>query len=266
MPLAPHLHHVAGDLQPRHQRRQHRPRNAPGATRGAVSRALDRPPPRVADAVFLVIGDVGMAGAEGLRDLAIVLRPLVGVFDHQLDRRAGGLAFEHARQDADLVRFLALGGELVLAGLALVQPGLDVGLGQRHAGRAAVHRAADGRPVAFAPGGDAEKVAEGVQAHGALPWLGSGIPGRPPCHKPRKAKCTGKSAYFTGFFIEKALSIDNVFVISLIFGYFAIPRKYQYRALVWGIIGVIVLRGLMIASARRWCRTMPGCSTSSAPS
>ena len=53
--------------------------------------------------------------------------------------------------------------------------------------------------------------------------------------------------YFTGFFIEKALSIDNVFVISLIFGYFAIPRKYQYRALVWGIIAVIILRGIMIA-------------------
>jgi tellurite resistance protein TerC len=54
-------------------------------------------------------------------------------------------------------------------------------------------------------------------------------------------------AFFTGFFIEKALSIDNVFVISLIFGFFAIPRKYQYRALVWGILAVIVLRGLMIA-------------------
>ena len=52
--------------------------------------------------------------------------------------------------------------------------------------------------------------------------------------------------YYTGFFIEKALSIDNVFVISLIFGYFAIPRMYQYRALVWGIIAVIVLRGIMI--------------------
>jgi tellurite resistance protein TerC len=52
--------------------------------------------------------------------------------------------------------------------------------------------------------------------------------------------------YFTGFFIEKALSIDNVFVISLIFTFFAIPRKYQYRALVWGIIAVIVLRGIMI--------------------
>jgi tellurite resistance protein TerC len=54
-------------------------------------------------------------------------------------------------------------------------------------------------------------------------------------------------AFFTGYFIEKALSIDNVFVISLIFGFFAIPRKYQYRALVWGILAVIVLRGIMIA-------------------
>lgn len=54
--------------------------------------------------------------------------------------------------------------------------------------------------------------------------------------------------YYTGFFIEKALSIDNVFVISLIFGFFAIPRQYQYRALLWGILAVIVLRGIMIAA------------------
>lgn len=53
--------------------------------------------------------------------------------------------------------------------------------------------------------------------------------------------------YYTGFFLEKALSIDNVFVISMIFTYFAIPAKYQYRALLWGIIAVIVLRGIMIA-------------------
>ena len=58
---------------------------------------------------------------------------------------------------------------------------------------------------------------------------------------------TAGMQYFTGFFIEKALSIDNVFVISLIFTYFAIPAKYQYRALLWGILAVIVLRGLMIA-------------------
>jgi tellurite resistance protein TerC len=54
--------------------------------------------------------------------------------------------------------------------------------------------------------------------------------------------------YYTGFAIEKALSIDNVFVISLIFTYFGIPAKYQYRALLWGIIAVIVLRGIMIAA------------------
>jgi len=58
---------------------------------------------------------------------------------------------------------------------------------------------------------------------------------------------TSGMEYFTGFFIEKALSIDNVFVISLIFTYFAIAPKYQYRALLWGIVAVIVLRGLMIA-------------------
>jgi len=52
--------------------------------------------------------------------------------------------------------------------------------------------------------------------------------------------------YMTGFFIEKSLSLDNVFVISLIFGYFAIPREYQHRVLFWGIVGVIVLRGIMI--------------------
>ena len=54
--------------------------------------------------------------------------------------------------------------------------------------------------------------------------------------------------YYTGYFIEKALSIDNVFVISLIFTFFAIPAKYQYRALLWGILAVIVLRGAMIAA------------------
>jgi tellurite resistance protein TerC len=52
--------------------------------------------------------------------------------------------------------------------------------------------------------------------------------------------------YFTGFALEKALAMDNVFVISLIFTYLAIPRLYQHRVLFWGIIGVIILRALMI--------------------
>jgi tellurite resistance protein TerC len=52
--------------------------------------------------------------------------------------------------------------------------------------------------------------------------------------------------YLTGFLIEKSLSMDNVFVIALIFTYFAIPRQYQHRVLFWGILGVIVLRAIMI--------------------
>ena len=52
--------------------------------------------------------------------------------------------------------------------------------------------------------------------------------------------------YFTGFLIEKSLSMDNVFVMALIFSFFAIPRQYQHRVLFWGILGVIVLRAIMI--------------------
>lgn len=52
--------------------------------------------------------------------------------------------------------------------------------------------------------------------------------------------------YYTAFMIEKSLSMDNVFVIALIFSFFAIPRQYQHRVLFWGILGVIVLRAIMI--------------------
>ena len=52
--------------------------------------------------------------------------------------------------------------------------------------------------------------------------------------------------YLTGYLVEKALAMDNVFVISMIFTYFAVPRIYQHRVLFWGILGVIVLRAMMI--------------------
>ncbi len=52
--------------------------------------------------------------------------------------------------------------------------------------------------------------------------------------------------YLTGFIVEKTLSMDNVFVISLVFSYFGIPRLYQHRVLFWGILGVILLRGIVI--------------------
>jgi len=52
--------------------------------------------------------------------------------------------------------------------------------------------------------------------------------------------------YLTGFVVEKSLAMDNIFVIAMIFGYFGVPRAYQHRVLVYGILGVIILRGLMI--------------------
>ena len=52
--------------------------------------------------------------------------------------------------------------------------------------------------------------------------------------------------YITGYLIELSLSIDNIFVIAIIFAAFKIPPKYQHRVLFWGILGAIVFRGLMI--------------------
>lgn len=52
--------------------------------------------------------------------------------------------------------------------------------------------------------------------------------------------------FYTGFMLEKALALDNVFVIALIFSHLAIPRMYQHRVLFWGILGAIVLRAIMI--------------------
>ncbi len=52
--------------------------------------------------------------------------------------------------------------------------------------------------------------------------------------------------FFTGYVIEKSLSLDNIFVISLIFTYFGVPAIYQHRVLFWGILGALVMRGVMI--------------------
>ncbi len=53
--------------------------------------------------------------------------------------------------------------------------------------------------------------------------------------------------YFAGYLIEKSLSVDNVFVWAVIFGFFAVPREYQHRVLFFGVLGALVLRGLFIA-------------------
>lgn len=54
--------------------------------------------------------------------------------------------------------------------------------------------------------------------------------------------------YFTGYVIEKSLSLDNIFVIAMIFAYFNVPNIYQHRVLFWGILGALIMRGIMIAA------------------
>ncbi len=54
--------------------------------------------------------------------------------------------------------------------------------------------------------------------------------------------------FFTGFVVEKSLSLDNIFVIALIFEFYRIPVQYQHRVLLWGVLGALILRGVMIAA------------------
>jgi tellurite resistance protein TerC len=54
--------------------------------------------------------------------------------------------------------------------------------------------------------------------------------------------------YFAGYVIEKALSVDNIFVFVLIFSVFRVPAQYQHRVLFWGVLGALVMRGVMIAA------------------
>lgn len=52
--------------------------------------------------------------------------------------------------------------------------------------------------------------------------------------------------YLTGYLVEKSLSMDNIFVIAMVFTYFKVPRQYQHRVLFWGILGALLFRGVMI--------------------
>ncbi|HXG49633.1 MAG TPA: TerC family protein [Methylomirabilota bacterium] len=73
----------------------------------------------------------------------------------------------------------------------------------------------------------------------AFAWLAA--PRMVPDWGPRET-----SEFVTGYILELSLSMDNVFVIALIFSYFRVPQKYQHRVLFWGILGALVMRGIMI--------------------
>jgi len=78
---------------------------------------------------------------------------------------------------------------------------------------------------------------------GVIYWLYSNnYIANPDALKPMEASIK----FITGYLIELSLSVDNIFVIAIIFSSFRIPQKYQHRVLFWGIIGAIVFRGLMI--------------------
>jgi tellurite resistance protein TerC len=78
---------------------------------------------------------------------------------------------------------------------------------------------------------------------GVIYWLyGNNYIANPDALKPIEASIK----FITGYLIELSLSVDNIFVIAIIFSSFRIPQKYQHRVLFWGIIGAIVFRGFMI--------------------
>ncbi len=61
-------------------------------------------------------------------------------------------------------------------------------------------------------------------------------------------RSAARSRVLTGYLIEKALSVDNIFVFLLVFSYFRVPPKYQHRVLFWGVVGALLMRGGMIVA------------------
>ena len=150
------------------QMRQHLARDRAGRDARARSRAPRNARRRDSRGCRILgpIGVVGMAGAELVLDLAVILAALILVLDHQRDRRAGGLALEHAGEDlAPCPASRRWVTKRDWPGLRLSSQGWMSRFGQRDARRRAVDHAADRRPVAFAPGGEAEQMAEGVVRH-----------------------------------------------------------------------------------------------------
>ncbi|HOV57199.1 MAG TPA: TerC/Alx family metal homeostasis membrane protein [Rhodanobacteraceae bacterium] len=81
-------------------------------------------------------------------------------------------------------------------------------------------------------------------------WFGLGTLPDPVDGLPNSG-ATAVEKYLVGYVVEKSLSVDNIFVIAMIFGFFAVPALYQHRVLFWGILGALAMRGAMIAVGAR---------------
>ena len=95
-----------------------------------------------------------------------------------------------------------------------------------------VYFAYDGKWFGLGDYSSVVEAAEGDAAHGAglLP----------------KSGWEAAVMFFMGYILEQSLSVDNIFVIALVLGYFQVPAAYQHRVLLWGILGALVMRGVMI--------------------
>src|SRR5688572_15147024 len=102
------------------------------ARRGSAAAAI------IANAVFLLIGVIGVARPKAILDLRVVAALLVDVLDEQADRRARRAPFEHAGEDLHLIRLLALRDVARAAGTAPIEILLNIGFRQLETGRAAV--------------------------------------------------------------------------------------------------------------------------------
>ena len=79
-----------------------------------------------------------------------------------------------------------------------------------------------------------------------LGLMADGTPAIDPVDKVANNGRLAATKYLTGYVVEKSLSVDNIFVIAMVFGSLAVPPRYQHRVLFWGILGALIMRGLMI--------------------
>ncbi len=93
---------------------------------------------------------------------------------------------------------------------------------------------------------DAHEVKLREAAVWSVVWITLGLSFGAIVFATRGAQAGGE--YLAGYLIEKSLSMDNVFLFAMLFGYFAVPKQYQHRILFWGVVGAIVFRGIFIAA------------------
>ena len=133
-------------------------------------------------------------------------------------------------------------------GFVITMVFLDLGVFHRHAHRITIREAIIWTAIWVAVSLAFNVVVYNLYEHNWLRWT-----------EVHSHQLTGRQAalqFFTGYLIEKSLSVDNIFVIAMIFAFFGIPSEQQHRVLFWGILGAVVMRGVMIAFGRSDDRTI----------